>query len=86
MGKKATFVLDDQVMAEAKMIVEKGLYKSMNFFIESAIKHEIEKNKRERILAAIVAASKDPLFLSDIEEVEKDFEYADPTRAVLRNA
>jgi Arc/MetJ-type ribon-helix-helix transcriptional regulator len=77
MGKKATFVLDDQVMAEAKMIVEKGFYKSMNAFVESAIRDEIEKNKRELIRAAIIEASKDPLFLSDIEEVEKDFEYAD---------
>ena len=77
MVKKATFVLDAQVMAEAKMLVEKGVYKSMNAFVESAIRDEIEKNKRELIRAAIIEASKDPLFLSDIEEVEKDFEYAD---------
>lgn len=80
------FLRDHQVMAEAKMVVEKGLYKSMNYFVESAIKDEIEKNKMERIRAAIFEASKDPLVLSDIEEVERDFEYADPTRAVLRNA
>jgi Arc/MetJ-type ribon-helix-helix transcriptional regulator len=77
MGKKATFVLDDQVMADAKKIVEKGFYKSMNAFVESAIKDEIEKNKKERIRAAIVDASKDPLFLSDIGEIDRDFEYAD---------
>jgi hypothetical protein len=64
-------------MAEAKKIVEKGLYKSMNAFVETAMKDEIEKNKKELIRAAIIEASKDPLFLSDIEEVEKDFEYAD---------
>jgi Arc/MetJ-type ribon-helix-helix transcriptional regulator len=77
MGKKATFVLDEQVMAEAKEIVGKGLFKSINVFVETAIKDEVEKIKRERIRAAIRAAAKDPLFLEDIKEIEKDFEYAD---------
>lgn len=77
MGKKATFVLDEQVMAEAKEIVGKGLFKSMNVFVETAIKDEVEKIKRERIRTAIRAAAKDPLFLEDIKEIEKDFEYAD---------
>ncbi len=77
MGKKATFVIDEQVIAEAKGIVEKGLFKSMNAFVESAIKGEIEKIKKERIKKAIIEASKDPMFLSDIKEIEEDFKYAD---------
>jgi Arc/MetJ-type ribon-helix-helix transcriptional regulator len=76
MGGKATFILNDQLMAEAKKIVEKGLYKSINAFVESAIKAEIKKHKKERLRAAIVEASKDPLFLADIGEVERDFEHA----------
>lgn len=77
MGKKATFVLNEQIMAEAKEIIERGLFKSMNAFVETAIKDEIERIKKERIREAIIEASSDPLFLSDIEEVERDFEYAD---------
>lgn len=77
MGKKATFVLDEEVMAEAKEIIERGLFKSMNAFVETAIRDELERIKKERIRDAIIEASKDPLFLSDIEEVERDFEYAD---------
>lgn len=77
MGKKATFVLDEQIMAEAKEIVGKGLFKSVNAFVESAIKDEIEKIKKERIKEAIIEASKDPMFLSDIKEIEEDFKYAD---------
>ena len=77
MGKKATFILDDQVFAQAKELVEGGLFKSMNAFVESAVRDEIEKVQREQIREAIVQASKDPLFLSDIEEIERDFEYAD---------
>ena len=77
MGKKATFVLDENVMADAKEIVEKGFFKSMNVFVETALKEEIEKIKKEQIRTAIRAAAKDPLFLADIKEIEKDFEYAD---------
>lgn len=77
MGKKTTFILDDQLLAQAKELVEMGLFKSMNAFVESAVKDEIEKIQKERIKEAIVQASKDPLFLSDIKEIERDFEYAD---------
>ena len=77
MGKKATFVLNEQAMAEAKEIIERGFFKSMNAFVETAIKDELEKIKKEEIREAIIEASNDPLFLSDIEEVERDFEYAD---------
>ena len=77
MGKKATFILSEEIVRQAKEMVEKGLFKSMNAFVESAIKDELEKIRKERIKKAIIEASKDPLFLSDIEEVERDFEYAD---------
>lgn len=77
MGKKATFVLDERLMAEAKEIVGKGFFKSMNVFVETAVKNEIEKIKKEQIRTAIRAAAQDPLFLADIKEIEKDFEYAD---------
>ena len=77
MGKKATFVLNNEIMEEAKSLVNKGLFKSMNAFVEISISDKIEKIKRDRIEKAIKDASKDPLFLSDIKEVEKDFENVD---------
>ncbi len=77
MGKKSTFVLDEQVMAEAKEIVGKGFFKSMNVLVETAVKDEIEKIKKEQIRTAVRTAARDPLFLADIQEIEKDFQYAD---------
>jgi Arc/MetJ-type ribon-helix-helix transcriptional regulator len=77
MGKKATFVLDEQVLTEAKEIVGMGEFKSMNVFVEVALKDEIKKIKREKIRSAIRAASNDPLFLADIKEIQNDFQYAD---------
>ena len=77
MKKKTTFVLDEGIIRQAKEIVEKGTFKSMNAFVETAIKDELERIKKERIKAAIKDAAKDPLFLADIREIEKDFEYVD---------
>ncbi len=77
MKKKTTFILDDGIIGQAKEIVEKGTFKSMNAFVETAIKDELERIKKERIKAAIKDAAKDPLFLADIREIEKDFEYVD---------
>lgn len=77
MGKKSTFVLDEQLMTEARQIIDRGFFKSMNSFVEIAIRDEIAKINKERIRDALVEASKDPLFLSDIEDIERDFEYAD---------
>ena len=36
-----------------------------------------ERIKKKRIKVAIKDAAKDPLFLADIREIEKDFEYVD---------
>lgn len=77
MGKKATFILDETIVAEVREVVRRGLFKSMNSFVEIAIKDELERIKEEDIRTALRQASKDPLFLSDIKEIEKDFEYAD---------
>jgi Arc/MetJ-type ribon-helix-helix transcriptional regulator len=77
MGKKATFVLDEELVDEIKEAVKNGLFKSMNSFVEAAIKEELERIRKIRIKSAITDASKDPLFLADIKEIEKDFAFAD---------
>lgn len=77
MGKKATFVLDESIIEQAKKFVEIGRFKSMNAFVETALRDEIERIRKEQIKKAIIDASNDPLFLSDIREIQKDFEHAD---------
>lgn len=77
MGKKATYVIDESTLDQVKEVVGKGLYKSMNAFVETAIKDELEKIKQEELQEAILKAGQDPLFLADIKDVENDFQYAD---------
>lgn len=77
MPKKATFLINEVVLEEAKAIVERKRFKSLNSFVEKAIKNEIERIRREEIKKAILEASQDPKFLSDLRDVEYDFEFAD---------
>jgi hypothetical protein len=41
------------------------------------IKNKLDDIKKEKIRKEIIEASKDPLFLADIKEIEEDFKYAD---------
>ena len=77
MGKKATFVIDEAVLEEAKTVVETKRFKSLNSFVEKAIKDKIGIIRRGEIKKALVEASQDPMFLSDLRDVEYDFQFAD---------
>ena len=77
MGKKATFVIDDKVIEKAKEIVDRGDFKSLNSFVEAAMRDEIEKLRKEELKRLLLEASNDPLFLADINDVKSDFEHAD---------
>lgn len=77
MGKKATFVLNETLLAEAKAIVESKKLKSLNSFVEQSLMDRVEKFRQEKIETEIIEASQDPLFLSDIKDVENDFEFTD---------
>jgi Arc/MetJ-type ribon-helix-helix transcriptional regulator len=77
MGKKATFMLDEQMMKLAKEYVEKGHFRSMNALVETAIKDELDAIRKDQIRKEIVQAGRDPMFLADIEEIEKDFQHSD---------
>jgi Arc/MetJ-type ribon-helix-helix transcriptional regulator len=77
MSSKTTFVIKDDIIIQVKEAVKEGYFKSLTSFVENAIKSELEKIKKEKIKKEILEASKDPLFLSDIREIEEDFKYAD---------
>ena len=77
MSSKTTFIIKDDIITQVKEVVKEGYYKSLTSFVENAIKSELEKIKKEKIKKEILEASKDPLFLSDIKEIEEDFKYAD---------
>jgi len=65
------------MMKLAKEYVEKGHFRSMNALVETAIKDELDAIRKDQIRKEIVQAGRDPMFLADIEEIEKDFQHSD---------
>jgi len=43
MGVKATFILDERIMEQTREYVSKKKFKSLNAFVEKALKDEIAK-------------------------------------------
>ena len=77
MGIKATFILDEEIMEKGRTLVRKKRFKSMNAFVEKAIRDELIALHKDEIKKAILEASKDPQFLADIKEIERDFAHSD---------
>ncbi len=77
MGVKATFVVDELLLQQARDYVKDQRFKSLSSFVECAIRDELEQLRQERIRAALEKAGSDPLFLADVLEVQKDFAHAD---------
>jgi len=77
MGVKATFILDEEVVEKGRALVKEKRFKSMNAFVEKAIRDELSILGRQEIKKALLEASQDPLFLADIKEIEKDFAHSD---------
>ena len=75
--KKATFVLDASLLAAAQGFVQGGVIKSMNALIEQALTEFLAKLRSHEIQQDLVAASSDPLFLADIDDVLRDFDVVD---------
>jgi len=77
MGVKATFIVDEDIMAKGRALVREKRFKSMNAFVEKAMRDELIALGKEEIKKALFEASKDPLFLADIQGIESDFAHSD---------
>ncbi len=77
MGVKATFILDEEIMDKRRALVREKRFKSMNAFVEKAIRDELAALSKEEIKRALLEASKDPLFLADVKEIQKEFAASD---------
>lgn len=75
--KKATFSLKWILLQQAKELVDEGVYKSLNQFIETALQKAVDEEKKKKAIADLKEASKDRLFLDDIHSTMKDFSHVD---------
>lgn len=74
---KATVVIDDEIMLQARELVHRKRVKSFNALVESALRDEINTIRAADIKAAIREAAADPLFLADLEETTAAFQWVD---------
>jgi len=79
--RKVTFSLSGDILEEMKGLVQAKEAWSQNRFVEEALQEYIKKMRREMLRREFAKASRDPLFLSDIRQVEKDFSHADAEAA-----
>lgn len=77
MPLKATFVIDDHVLEDAREYVKVNHLKSLSAFVERAIREELKRMRQEKIRTALLAAGNDPLFMADVMEIQQAFESVD---------
>jgi Arc/MetJ-type ribon-helix-helix transcriptional regulator len=62
-------------MLASSKLIEK--YSSFSELVSSSLELLLEKNKKEEYKKAMIEASKDKLYLQDMEDVANDFQYVD---------
>lgn len=80
-AKKATFRLSVDILNGMNEAVAMGAAPSKNVLVERALAQELRKLRRQTRRAQWEEASRDPLFLKDLEEIERDFRAADAETA-----
>jgi len=77
MSVKATFVIDDGVLQDAREFVKNNHFKSLSAFVERSIREELMRMRQEKIRTALLSAGSDQLFMADVMEIQQAFEHAD---------
>ena len=77
MSVKATFVIDDEVLQDAREYVKKNQIKSLSAFVERSIRVELTRIRQENIRSVLLSAGNDQLFMADVMEIQQAFEHAD---------
>lgn len=71
---KATFRLDDAVLAAVRECVEAGVASSQTAFVEAAIREYLREIRKRELEAAYAAAAEDPAFMARMESTTEAFE------------
>ena len=79
--RKVTVSLSRELVGEVERLVDAGEAPSKSAFYEAALRQRVHEIRRRQRRLEMEQASRDPLFLADIEEVERDFQHADAETA-----
>lgn len=79
--KKITVMMEESLLTEAKRLVGKGGYRSLNACLNEALRLLLAQERRAGLERAMEEASRDEMFLSDIKATMEDFKYVDAETA-----
>lgn len=72
-ARKATFVIREEVLNQAKDLVDQGAARSLNAMVEDALAAYVRQARSKALAKAMAEASRDPRFIRDLEETMRDF-------------
>lgn len=78
---KVTVLIEERLLTEAKRLVGKGGYRSLNACVNEALRVFLLQERRTHLEKAMEEASRDELFLADIKATMEDFKYVDAETA-----
>jgi DNA-binding transcriptional regulator YhcF (GntR family) len=74
---RKTISIDEHLYIELEKEGVLDSFKNFSELVSTSLKQTIEAMKKENYKKQIAEMANDPMVLSDIEEVEDDFQYAD---------
>jgi len=74
---RKTISIDEHLYVELEKEGVLDSFKNFSELVSTSLKQTIEAMKKENYKKQIAEMAHDPMVLSDIEEVEDDFQYAD---------
>jgi Arc/MetJ-type ribon-helix-helix transcriptional regulator len=80
---KVTYSLPEHLVEQVRSVVREGAAPSYSAFVERALCNAVRQAKDRLLAAEFEEAAGNPLFLADVDEVERDFAGADAESAGL---
>lgn len=74
--RKVSYQIRGSLADGIRTAVETGAAASVNAFVEDAIVERLKQLRRERLYAAYEEAATDPVYASDMAELDRDFDVA----------
>ncbi len=74
---RKTVTINDELFYNLELTKLTHKYNSFSELVNNALQLLIEKQKKDDYKKAMLEASKDKLYLKDMQEIENDFKYSD---------
>ena len=74
---KVPVLVEESLLNQARRLVSKGRYRSLSACVNEALRVFLARERRARLERAMEEASRDEMFLADIQKTMEDFKYAD---------